>query len=189
LNACEPISAERSARKARSFSSNAGHAARQTIINNITMSQIADQKASMLMGATFLVFTLALGQASRSAGHAPLALIVLGGFAFVAAIFAISVVMPSFHAPLAGEGRDNLMFFGVIGQLEEDIYVDRMIENLSEDETLFRMMMRDAWQNSRVLRNKKYRLLGYAYRTFLAGLIASAVVFVVQFFGVAFIGK
>ncbi len=147
------------------------------------MSQIADQKASMLMGATFVVFTLAIGQASRSTGHAPLALLVLGAFAFVAAIFAISVVMPSFHAPRSAEGRENLMFFGVIGQLEEDIYVERMLENLSEDETLFRMMMRDAWQNSQVLQNKKYRLLGYAYRTFLAGLIASASVFAVQFFG------
>jgi hypothetical protein len=186
VNALEPISAERSARKARSFSGNAGHAARQTIVNNITMSQIADQKASMLMGATFLVFTLAIGQASRSGGHAPLALMVLGAFAFLAAIFAIAVVMPSSRTPLSAEGRDNLMFFGVIGQLDEDIFVERMIDNLSEDETLFRMMMRDVWQNSQVLRNKKYRLLGYAYRTFLAGLIASAAVFVLQFLGVRF---
>ncbi len=184
MNACEPVGPTRQARKARSFSGNAGHAARQAIVNNVTMSQIADQKASMLMGATFLVFTLALGQASRSSGHAPLALIVLGAFAFIAAIFAIAVVMPSSRAPLSADGRDNLMFFGVIGQLEEDIYVERMIENLSEDETLFRMMMRDVWQNSQVLRNKKYRLLGYAYRTFLAGLVASAAVFAVQFFGV-----
>jgi hypothetical protein len=184
VNAFEPLTPPRPARTARSFSGNAGHAARQAIVNNVTMSQIADQKASMLMGATFLVFTLALGQASRTGSPAPLALIVLGAFAFLAAILAIAVVMPSSRAPLSAEGRDNLMFFGVIGQLEEDIFIERMLENLSEDETLLRMMMRDVWQNSQVLRNKKYRLLGYAYRTFLAGLIASAAVFAVQLFGV-----
>jgi len=30
---------------------------------NLTLSQMADQKASILMGATFVVFTLAVGQA------------------------------------------------------------------------------------------------------------------------------
>lgn len=184
MNAFEPFAAPRRPRTARSFSGNAGHAARQAIINNVTMSQIADQKASMLMGATFLVFTLAIGQASRTGGHPVLPLLVLGAFAFVAAAFAIAVVMPSARTPLSADGRDNLMFFGIIGQLDEDSYVEQMLDNLSDDDTLFRMMMRDVWQNSQVLRNKKYRLLAHAYRIFLTGLIASAVVFGLQFSGV-----
>ena len=32
---------------------------------NLSLSQMADQKASILMGATFVVFTIAVGQVSR----------------------------------------------------------------------------------------------------------------------------
>jgi hypothetical protein len=44
-------------------------------------------------------------------------------------------------------------------------------------------MARDIYQNGTVLARKKYRMLGWAYRLFLAGLTASLVAFVVQAFG------
>lgn len=167
---------------ARTFALQAVNAARQTTIANMTLSQMADQKASILMGATFLVFTLTIGQASKG-GRAVVPLLVLGAFALVAACFAVAVVMPSIRSKRsAGQGA-NLMFFGVISQFDEEDYIERMLDNLATDESMYRMMFRDIWQNAQVLQHKKYRLLGYAYRTFLSGLIASAVVFVVMFFG------
>ncbi len=167
----------------RTFALQAVNAARQTTIANTTLSQMADQKASILMGATFLVFTVTLGQASRGgSGVAPL--LVLGAFAFVAACFAVAVVMPSVRSTRRPGEHANLMFFGSISQLDEEEYIERMLDNLADDESMYRMMFRDVWQNAQVLQHKKYRLLGYAYRTFLTGLIASAVVFAVQFSGV-----
>jgi len=177
----QPEQMEKDLRPARSFSGNAGHAARQTILNNLTLSQMADQKASILMGATFLVFTLTLGQAGKG-GRAMVPLLVLGAFAFVAACFAVSVVMPSVRSKHAVGEHANLMFFGVISQIAEDEYIERMLDNLATDEAMFRMMMRDVWQNGQVLQHKKYRLLGYAYRSFLAGLVASAALFAAQYF-------
>jgi hypothetical protein len=44
------------------------------------------------------------------------------------------------------------------------------------------MMARDLYQNGTVLERKKYRLLGYAYWIFLAGLIASCTAFVIEYF-------
>jgi len=167
-------------RPARTFAAQAVHAARTTTIINLTMSQMADQKASILMGATFVVFTLTIGQASK--GHAPLALLVMGGFAFLSACFAVSVVMPSIGRKHRPTEHDNPMFFGVISQFAEEDYVETMLDNLETDEAMFRMMLRDIWQNGQVLQNKKYRLLGYAYRTFLAGLIASAGIFTASLF-------
>jgi hypothetical protein len=127
------------------------------------------------MGATFLVFTLVVGQASR--GHAPPALLVLGGFAFVSACCAVAVVMPSVRGRHVPTGQANPMFFGAISQFDEEAYVEAMLDNLATDETMFRMMLHDIWQNAQVLERKKYRLLGYAYRSFLAGLIVTAGVF------------
>ncbi len=165
----------------RRFALQAVNAARQTTIANTTLSQMADQKASILMGATFLVFTVTLGQASRG-GAAMVPLLIMGAFAFVAACFAVAVVMPSVRSKRPLSDRPNLMFFGVISQFEEEEYIERMLDSLADDESMYRLMFRDVWQNAQVLQHKKYRLLGYAYRTFLTGLIASAVVFAIQFF-------
>jgi hypothetical protein len=181
MHATDGLSPPQDAPPARIFAAQAVHAVRTTTIVNLTMSQLADQKASMLMGAAFVVFSLTLGAASR--GHAPLALLVLGAFAFAAAILAVSVVMPATGEKHAPTERDNPMFFGVISQFDEDAYVERMLDNLATDETMFRMMLRDIWQNSCVLQRKKYRLLGWAYRIFLTGLVASAGMFAAQYAG------
>jgi hypothetical protein len=171
--------------KKRTFALQAVNAARQTTIANTTLSQMADQKASILMGATFLVFTLALGQASKG-GRAAVPLLVLGAFAFIAACFAVSAVMPSVGSKGAVGKRGNMMFFGVISQYDEEDYIERMLDNIADDESMYRMMFRDVWQNAQVLQHKKYRLLGYAYRSFLVGLVASAMVFAAQFSGFRF---
>ncbi len=48
------------------------------------------------------------------------------------------------------------------------------------DDGVIELMARDIYQNGRVLKRKKYRLLGHAYRVFLIGLTASFVAFVWQ---------
>ena len=47
-------------------------------------------------------------------------------------------------------------------------------------------MIHDLYQNGMVLQRKKYRLLGHAYRIFLAGLTASFLAFVAEFAGLRF---
>ena len=169
-----------SARPARAFALQAVNAARQVTANNLTLSQMADQKASILMGASSLVFTITIGQAARG-GHATASLLVLGGFAFVAACLAVSVVMPSIRSRPPAQAQANLMFFRAISQMDQEDYIARMLDNLADDESMYRMMLRDVWQNAQVLTHKKYRLLGYAYRVFLAGLIVSAATYAGQF--------
>ena len=51
---------------------------------------------------------------------------------------------------------------------------------LESDEAIFRAMLRDMYQNGCVLARKKYRLLGYAYRAFLVGLVLTVLVFVAE---------
>lgn len=158
---------------------NAYHMVRTALQANLTLSQMADQKASILMGATFVVFTLSVGQASK--GPVPLALIVLGAAALVSALFTITALMPSVAAP-KGEVADgaNLLFFGVYAKLSEEEFIDRVLPLLTSDEAVWRAMLRDMHQNGLVLARKKYRLLGYAYRSFLVGLVLTVVVFVAE---------
>jgi len=142
------------------------------------LGQMADQKANMLLAATFVVFTITLGQV-RQVTH-PLPLLLLGAGAFFSAIFAVLAVAPATHFKTGG--RINLLFFGSFSQLTEEEYLDRVVAELEDEDSAFRMMARDIYQNGAVLERKKYRLLGYAYRIFLAGLVASFIAFVVDYF-------
>lgn len=159
------------------LSPNSVHLIRTAQLANLQLSQMADQKASMLMGATFLVFTLSMGQMKGGALLGPFA--VLAFAAFFSAIFAVLAVLPKVthvRGPV-GEG-DNILFFGIFTSISEAEFVDRMIAKVRDDETLCRTMLRDLYQNGQVLQQKKYRFLGYAYRIFLIGLVLSFAIFV-----------
>src|SRR5580765_4643494 len=69
------------------------------------LSQMADQKASMLLGITFVVFTIAVGQA-RTGTPQP-ALVILGAAAFLAAVLAVMAVLPQIKPPPVSQGSDN----------------------------------------------------------------------------------
>lgn len=165
--------------RAPAFTPNAAHLVRTALQANLTLSQMADQKASILMGATFVVFTLSVGQASK--GPVPLALLVLGLSAFISAALAIGALMPSVAAPKGDvpEGA-NILFFGVYAKLSEEEFAARVMPLLGDDEAIYRAMLRDMYQNGQVLARKKYRLLGYAYRAFLVGLALTLVTFMVE---------
>jgi hypothetical protein len=159
------------------MSVNAIHLIRTTQQTHYTLSQMADQKASILMAATFVIFTITIGQ-SRQGGGPPLALIVLGGFAFLSAVLTILAVMPATKTP---RGKPNLLFFGSFTQLGQDEYIRQMLTALETDDSIFRAMATDIYQNGTVLARKKYKLLGYAYRVFLVGLTASLLTFVAHY--------
>ncbi len=159
------------------FPPNAIHLVRTTQQVHVQLSAMADTKASILMGATFVIFTITIGQVRSTA--APLALLILGGAAFFSAVFAVLAILPATHYRRGG--AINLLFFGSFTQLGEDEYIDRLMARLGNDEEIYRTMARDIFQNGQVLERKKYRLLGYAYRIFLVGLTASFIAFVVQY--------
>jgi hypothetical protein len=160
----------------RSFTPQYIHVMRTTQQMHLQLSQMADQKASILMGATFVIFTIAIGQ-----GHGtmpPLPLAILGVFAFASAVLAILVVVPVTGARRRQKQPLNLLFFGSFTQLDEGDYIERLGERIETDEGVFELMARDIYQNGQVLKRKKYRLLRYAYRMFLVGLVLSFAAFV-----------
>jgi len=67
--------------------------------------------------------------------------------------------------------RPNKLFFGTFAAMDEDEWTESVLADLRADETVFRTMLHDMYQNGQVLQHKKYRWLGYAYRLFMAGLV------------------
>jgi hypothetical protein len=163
----------------RTFPPNAIHLVRTTQQIHVQLSAMADHKASILMGATFVIFTITIGQARQA--DPPIALLMLGAAAFFSAVFAVLAILPATHYKQTGPV--NLLFFGSFTRLAEDEYLDAVIEQLDADEHIYRTMARDIYQNGVVLERKKYRMLGYAYRIFLTGLTASFIAFLIETLG------
>lgn len=161
------------------FAVNAVHMVRTIEQINVQMSQMADQKASILMGATFVVFTITIAQARG--GEVQLSLLLLAGFSFLSAMLAVFAVLPKVGGGKgAASANPNLLFFGNFAALPEREFADRVIETLRDEEAMYRAMLRDIHQNGQVLAGKKYRWLGHAYRIFLAGLTLAFVAFLVE---------
>ena len=175
-------------RPAISFPPNAVHLVRTNQQITMQLSQMADQKASILMGATFVVFTLAIGQARAGGGARAMPLAILATFSFLSALLAISAVLPRVgKAPPVvykdGKDHSNILFFGRFAQMDEDEFIDAVKSRLRTEEDLYETMLRDTYQNGVVLARRKYRYLAYAYRLFVVGLTLTFVAFGVEMIG------
>ena len=154
---------------------NAVHLLRTVQLAQLQLSAMADQKASILMGAAFVIFTITVGKAQGAA--APVPLLILGAAAFLSAIFTIFAVLPATRQPKPSP-NSNLLFFGVFTQLPEAVFIDEVTQRLRTDDEIYRTMARDIHQAGLVLQRKKYRFLRLAYAALLAGLIGSAIAYV-----------
>ena len=164
------------------FPPNAVHLARTNQQLTMQLSQMADQKASILMGATFVVFTLAVGQARAGAGAFAMPLTILATFSFLSALLAVSAVLPRVgQAPpiVFKDGKDhsNILFFGRFAQMEEDEFIAAVKARMRTEEDLYETILRDTYQNGVVLARRKYRYLAYAYRLFVVGLTLTFLAF------------
>lgn len=153
---------------APAFSSNAIYLARTAQINTLTLSQMADQKASILIGTTFVVFSLVVTKLIGSDFTWPI--VCLSATAFVSSFCAVFAVLPSSRGPAALDDRSNILFFGTFAGLEEERWLEILLRDFQDDEAVLRIMLRDVHQNGQVLYRRKYRFLSYAYRAFLGGL-------------------
>ena len=95
---------------------------------------------------------------------------------------AVFAIMPAVR-PKPNTAR-NVLFFGYFTQMSEQDYVDEVLDDLANDEVIYRTMLRDIYQNGQVLQHKKYKFLGYAYRVFLVGLVLTVACLILEKTGV-----
>jgi len=161
------------------FAPDAVHLLRTTQQIQYQLSQMADQKASLLMGATFVIFTITVGQ-MRTGSQAPTALLILGAAAFLSALLAVMAVLPSTKVPPRADGPANMLFFGSFTQMPEEEFVQFVLDTVTDSDAVYAAFAHDIYQNGRVLARKKYRLIGYAYKVMVVGLIGSFLAFMLH---------
>lgn len=161
------------------YSPYAVHMLRTAQVNTLTLSQMADQKASILMGATFLVFSISVSQSL--VGNMSWTMIILAASAFLSSLYAVIAILPSAGKPNRHQGTPNKLFFGHFALRQEAEWVAEVLEDLETEEKVYRAMLHDIYQNGQVLHRRKYRFLGLAYRIFIAGLTATILSYLLEF--------
>ena len=157
------------------YSNHAIHLMRTAQMSTLKLSQMADQKASILLGATFLVFSLSVSRALT--GQMPVSLMILASFSFASSLCAVMAVLPKVGKPIGKDSNRNLIFFGHYTWMDEDEWTEQLLERLETDRTVFETMAHDMYQNGQVLAGKKYRFLALAYKVFMSGLFVTLAVF------------
>ncbi len=173
----EPPAAAASRREA-TYSNHAIHLMRTAQMSTLKLSQMADQKASILLGATFLVFSLSVSRALT--GQMPVSLMILASFSFASSLCAVMAVLPKVGRPDGKVKNRNLLFFGHYTWMDEEEWTEDLLERLETDRTVFETMAHDMYQNGQVLAGKKYRFLALAYKVFMFGLFVTLAVFAIE---------
>lgn len=135
------------------------------------LTALADQKASILIGASSVILILILSKWQMVA--MPLPLLVLGATCMFAALLATIAVVPAFRWKRRRIAESNPLFFGSFAEMTEEDYMQRMPEVIRTEHNVYRAMMRDIYHLGRVLYTRKYRFLSYSYRVFALGLPAT----------------
>lgn len=148
---------------------------------HVQLSAMADSKASILMGAAYVVFTLTLGEITKTTATAPL--LILGGFSFAATVLSVLAIRPKIMKPgKKSDARTNFLFFGSFAGIGEEEYIDHVIDTMRTEESVYRAMARDLYQNGRVLNQRKYKYLSHAYAVFMVGIVATLIAFCYELF-------
>ncbi len=150
---------------------------------HMTLSAIADQKASMLMAVASVMLALVVRNGTLVNLKPPLLILTIT--AFLAALCCMLAVLPAVgRSPTRKVQPDftpNLLFFGVFAELPEADFRAQMRGVMASDVAIYDAMLRDVHQQGLVLKTKKYRFLGYAYRIFIVGIVLTLAALLSEF--------
>ncbi|MFZ4688585.1 MAG: Pycsar system effector family protein [Polymorphobacter sp.] len=157
---------------------NAVHMLRTMQGHHIALSSMADQKANILIGVNSVIFALVV----RTDEAMTLPMLVLAASAGLAAILCMLAVVPAIGSSkrTGPVMPTNILFFGAFTAMREEEFIAAMDIIDADDLLIRRAMARDAYQLGLVLRHKKYKYLGWAYRVFMGGLILTFLAFLAQ---------
>jgi len=154
------------------------HFLRQTRINQLQLSQMADVKANMLLTLASVVLTLSLRYITDP-------LLRWGAFVLIAAclltiVLAAYAVMPK--TPLKVDTTNppdphargfSLLFFSDFIRLSYDDFEGAMEEVMNDHNRVYQAQLNEIYNSGLYLAHKKYRFIRLAYLSFISGLFAS----------------
>ncbi len=156
--------------------------------NHMDLSNLADNKANIMLSVNALIVTIAVPMAAgyvNDASHLMVPVIILLLTCLVSMIFATLATRPIPMTGLTSQedikgGRSNLFFFGNFYRMGIKEYDEGMNAVISEDENLESAIKRDLYFLGRSL-GKKYNQLRICYNLFMIGVVLSVVLFGISY--------
>ena len=164
---------------------------RVALRNHITLSDIADTKANILLSVNAIIISMALStlipkldNPSNSYLIVPSLIFVI--FTVVSIILSILATRPNvtrgeFTKEDVANKKVNLIFFGNFHKMKLEEFEWAMDEMLKDRDYLYGSLTKDLYYLGLVL-NRKYNLLRITYTVFMVGIIVSVLSFAIAFY-------
>ncbi len=167
---------------------------RVTLKNHLTLSDIADTKANILLSVNAIIISLALSnlipKLDNPSNHyliVPTVVFII--FSVVSMILAVLATRPNvtsgeFTKEDVKNKKVNLLFFGNFHKMKLSEYEWAISELVKDKEYIYTSLTKDLYFLGLVL-NRKYKILRWTYTIFMIGTIVSVIVFAIafQYFG------
>lgn len=166
---------------------------RVTLRNHITLSDIADTKANILLSVNAIIISMILANLfpkldNPSNEHLIWPTLILVGFTLTTMIFSVIATRPNvtsgkFTKADVKAQKVNLLFFGNFHKMKLSEFEWAIGELMKDRNYLYSSMTKDLYFLGKVL-DRKYKILRVAYMIFVAGIIASVIAFGITFFNI-----
>jgi hypothetical protein len=161
------------------------HMLRQTRMNLINFSQMADVKAHILLSLSSVLLSLSLTQILNPRFTLPLAsldvfLLITIFFALLTVIGKIKVLNRTKHS--VNDVDYSPLFFGNYGDIPYDEYARHFEQIMNDSDQTYEIMVKDIYYAGAYLLKTKYKYIRLAYLSFFTGLIISVIVYFIQRF-------
>lgn len=157
---------------------------RLTSTNHIQLSEMADNKANILISVNAIIISLILSVLLRKLSTDPyltIPAIIFLATSVATIIVAILATRPKLSAGTFAEEdvqnkKTNLLFFGNFHKMPMENYENAMRTMMNDPDYLYSSIIQDIYNLGAVL-GKKYRLIRIAYNLFMFGIIISVLAF------------
>lgn len=163
---------------------------RVTLRNHISLSDIADTKANILLSVNAIIVSLVLANLipkldNPSNAHLIYPTIIFVFFTIIAMILSVLATRPNvtsgkFTKEDVENKKVNLLFFGNFHKMSLDEFEWAMNELMKDKDYLYNSMTKDLYFLGKVL-DRKYKILRITYTIFIIGIIISVAAFSIAF--------
>jgi hypothetical protein len=161
------------------------HLFRQTRMNLVVYSQMADTKAHILLSISSVLLSISLTRIADPRFTA--SIIALGGFLLITIFLALMTVIPRVHGFLhrkysVHDPNYSPLFFGDYVDIPYEDYARDMEEIMNDSDRSYEVMLKEIYHAGVYLVKNKYLYIRAGYMFFFAGLIISTLMFIIQNF-------
>jgi hypothetical protein len=153
----------------------ASNALRANLTKHMTLNQMADHKASMIMTAASLILTISVTQFDKLDLPTFTVLMITGALAILFSIFAI---IPVLHV----KGVLNLFYFRSFSQVSEEEFKAAFKETIADRDKLYDAYLKEIYYLGKHRLTSKYMWIRNGLWSLLVGLAVAALLTGMRFF-------